>query len=75
MRGFINPIVADGLWRLMEDPNYRRQQAAIIAAIRAKHAEALAQSSNYWQRLRLEWKIRKEIRLSQPSAHCLWLRH
>ena len=71
-----NGIVADGFQRLLRSPWYRQKRAAIEAQVRTKHAEELAQATDYWQRVEIEDKITREIKRelsASGSPHCLWL--
>ena len=62
----------DGLHRLLRSPEYRRKQAEIEGKIREKYSAEVLAAADYWQRMAVEAKIRKEIRKSRPSPYCLW---
>jgi len=69
-------IVADGFESLLKSPWYRQKRAAIEAQVRAKHAEELAQAAGYWQRVKIEGRIRREIKRELQalgSPYCLWV--
>jgi hypothetical protein len=68
-------IVEDGLRRLLDSPDHQKRQSAIEAKIREKHATELSEAKNFWQRLAIKAKIRREIRQSEPSPHSLWSSH
>ena len=65
-------IVADGLHRLLRDPDYRRKQALTEQKIRQKYATELSAASDYRERIAVEDKIRREIKQSKPSPYSLW---
>jgi hypothetical protein len=65
-------FVADGLGRLLSSPDYRRKRAALKAHIRQKYAGELAAATGYWQRIAIEYKIRRELKQSEPSPYSLW---
>ena len=65
-------FVVDGLRRLLDSPEYRRKQELLEAKIREKYSAELAAATDYWQRVAVEDKIRRELEQSRPSAYCLW---
>ena len=58
-------FVADGQQRIHATDEYRQKVQAIHTRVRTKYRHELAQAS-FWQRWRLQWKIRREI--SQACA-------
>jgi hypothetical protein len=58
-------FVADGQQRIHATNEYRQTVQAIHTHVWAKYRDELVQTS-FWQRWRLQWKIRREI--SQACA-------
>jgi hypothetical protein len=68
-------FVGDGPGRLWGNSDYRNRQAAIETKIREQYADELSAAKNFWQRLAIESKIRREIRRNNPSPYGLWISH
>lgn len=54
-------FVADGQQRIRATDEYLQQVREIHTRIRIRYHDELAHAS-FWQRWRLQWKIRREIR-------------
>jgi hypothetical protein len=72
MRRGRSGFVSDGWSRLRRNREYREQQAALAANIRAKYSAELSATTNSRQRVEIEKKIRAEIKRSKPSPYSLW---
>jgi len=67
------PFVADGWRRLSFDPAHQEKQRLLEAKIREKYSAELSAAPGFWRRMLIMAKIRRELRRSRPSPHCLWL--
>jgi len=68
-------FVADGFSRLVRSKWYREKQTAMELEARAKYQSELATATSYWQRIKVEVKIEREVRRKLRdvgSPYCLW---
>jgi len=72
-------LVEDGLLRLLQSPEFRARQKTIETQVREQHALELSSAKDFWQRVSVESKIKREIhrRIKRvtPSPYALWLSH
>jgi hypothetical protein len=72
MTGWSPAFVSDGLSRLLRAPGYREKRAEIASKIREKYSGEISAAKGYLQRVKIERKVRSEIKQTRPSRYCLW---
>jgi hypothetical protein len=76
MNGPTSSLVADGLYRLLQSPEFRVKRKAIESQVREEHAVELSSAKDFWERLSVESKIKREIhrriKSITPSPYALW---